>query len=244
MTLLAHAIGQASSPAPEIAGLGGRPLRQVLSADQSLGLWATRWDGPAGPLGREEALAHHSVVAAIAAAGPCLPVRFGSWIPDDAAAAALLGERQAALHAALARVAGRSELAVTLLWLDGSAAPDEVPASSGSAVVAATPGRRFLEARRRDLANTDGRRREAERLAERLTGLFGALGIDQADVRHETCPATEVAVSFAALVPSPTAPAVKDAAIALAGTLEGVRGVVSGPWPPYSFTPELPSGGG
>lgn len=240
MTLLAHAIGQASSPAPAIAGLGGRPLRHVPSADRSLGLWATGWEGPAGPLGREEALAHHGIVAAIAAAGPCLPVRFGSWIPDDAAAAALLGERQAALHAALARVAGRSELAVTLLWLEGPSVPEEAPAPSGPAVGAEAPGRRFLEARRRDLADTDGRRRAAERLADRLIGLFGDLGIDQADVRHETCPATEVAVSFAALVPTDAALAAKRAAIALAGTLEGVRGVVSGPWPPYSFTPELP----
>ena len=38
--------------------------------------------------------------------------------------------------------------------------------------------------------------------------------------------------------------ALKARAMAAVGAIEGVRGVVSGPWPPYSFTEELGGGDG
>ena len=244
MTLLAHAIGPAGSPAPATEGLRGRALRRIAADDPDLGLWATGWDGPPGPLGRDDAFGHHAIVAAIAASGPCLPVRFGSWLADDAAAVELLTARQDVFRAALARVTGRSELAVTLLWRDSPAIPGRgravaAAAVPGTTILADRPGRRFLEDRRRDLAWTEARQASAEALACRLVALFGTLGIDQADVRHETCPTAEVALSLSVLVPSSRADEAKEAASGLAGGLGGVRGVVSGPWPPYSFTTEL-----
>ncbi len=247
MTLLAHAIGSATAPAPATEGLRGQPLRRITAADlPDLGLWATGWKGSSGPLGRDDAFGHHAIVAAIAATGPCLPIRFGSWLADDADAAALLTGRRVALRAALARVTDRSELAVTLLWSEAAVAPGR-----GHAVATAspdamsppgptmTPGRRFLEGRRDDFAVTEGRREQAESLAAGLIQLLEGLGIEPADVRHQTCPTAEVALSLSALVPTATATATKAAAGRLVGGLDGVRGVVSGPWPPYSFTTEI-----
>jgi len=40
------------------------------------------------------------------------------------------------------------------------------------------------------------------------------------------------------------ADALKARATAAVGALDGIRGVVSGPWPPYSFTEELGGGHG
>jgi hypothetical protein len=243
VTLLAHAIGRAMSAEPPSTGLRGRPLRRIAPEGRALGLWATGWDGPPGPLGRDDALGHHAIVAAIAAAGPCLPVRFGSWVANEAAAAALLAGRLDALEAALARVTGRSELAVTLLWQHRRATPDRTPAAappaSGAILAGPGPGRRFLEDRRRDLGEAGTRHAAAEALADRFVSLLGNLGIDQADVRQDICPAAEVALSLSVLVPDARALQVKAAARRLGGALEGVRGVVSGPWPPYSFTAEL-----
>ena len=247
MTLLAHAIATATGStgvsAPPAGGLGGRPLRWIAAADLvDLGLWATGWDGPPGALGRDDALAHHSIVAAIAAAAPCLPVRFGTWLTDDAAAAALLAERQVSLRAALARIAGRSEIAVTLLWRESAVVPGRAhaapaaPSVTSSASGPATPGRMFLEGRRADLVAAEGRQERAEALA---TGLIVGLAADRADVRQETCPTAEVALSLSILVPTVAADAAKATASRLVGGLDGVRGVVSGPWPPYSFTAEL-----
>jgi len=250
VTLLAHAIAPgsgsagstgsssstgAAAPVPPADGLGGRPLRWIAAPELlDLGLWATGWEGQPGPLGRDDAFAHHAIVAAIAATGPCLPVRFGSWLADDAAAAALLADRHLSFQAALARVAGRSEIAVTLVWRESAVVPGRGRAVAGAPTAA--PGRRFLEGRREDIAAAEGRGEQAEALATRL---LEGLGVDRADVRHELCPTAEVALSLSVLVPTAMADAAKDAASRLVGGLDGVRGVVSGPWPPYSFTAEL-----
>lgn len=239
MTFLAHAIGPTVSPTPATAGLRGGTLRRITAPDPALGLWATGWDGPPGPLGREDAFGHHAIVAAIAAVGPCLPVRFGSWLPDEAAAIDLLTGREEAFRAALGRVTGRSELAVTLLWRESPVVAGRGHAVPAPPVGAAGAGRRFLEARRLDQAETEARRSAAEVLAGDIVALLRDLGTPPADIRHETCPTSEVALSLSALIPTAEASGVKDALSRLAGGSAGVRGVVSGPWPPYSFTPDL-----
>lgn len=243
MTLLAHAIALSAgaTPTPPTAptgGLGGRPLHWLPAAD--LGLWATRWEGAPGTLGRDDALAHHAIVAAIAATAPCLPVRFGTWLADATAAAALLTARQVSLRAALIRVAGRSELAVTLLWRESAVAPGRGHASAATAP--GRPGRRFLEDRQAELAAAQARHGHAEAIAADLIGQLGlidGLMAGPADLRHAICPTAEVAVSLAVLIPTPAAVEAKDAVSRLVGVLPGIRGVVSGPWPPYSFTAEL-----
>jgi hypothetical protein len=88
---------------------------------------------------------------------------------------------------------------------------------------------------------TDERRRAADAFAQRLSA---ELAIDQADVRHESCPSAEVALSMSLLAGRDAADALKARATAAAGAIVGVRAVVSGPWPPYSFTEELRSGRG
>lgn len=241
MTLLAHAIGRTVFAAPATAGLQGRTLLRIDAPGLELGLWATGWEGPPGPLGRDDAFDHHAIVAAIAAAGPCLPVRFGSWLSDEAAAVELLTRRKDAFRAGLARVAGRSELALTLLWRDSPAVPGRGHAVAAASAVPADRGvgRRFLEARRLAEAETATRRATAEALASDIVAHLGDLGTPPADVRHEACPTSEVALSLSALIPTADASGVKEAMSRLAGGLAGVRGVVSGPWPPYSFTTDL-----
>ncbi len=88
---------------------------------------------------------------------------------------------------------------------------------------------------------TAERRKAAEAWAERLSVELAA---DQADVRHESCPSAEVALSMSLLARRDEADALKARATAAVGAIEGVRGVVSGPWPPYSFTEELGGGRG
>jgi hypothetical protein len=233
--LLAHAITRRATGGPT-AGLRGRPLEQIAAGE--LGLWATLWDGEP-TLSREDAFAHHDLVAVLCDAGPCLPVRFGTWLDDEAAARRSLEAEQEKFAAAVDRLGDRREVAITLLW-HGSAvmrpgpaspAPAEPPSKDG-------PGRSFLEGRRALHAVTDDRRKVAEALFE---GLRRELAIDQADVRHESCPSTEVALSMSLLARRDEADALKARATAAVAAIEDVRGVVSGPWPPYSFTADLES---
>ena len=224
MTLIAHAI--AAAPRVSLAGEGlrGRPLSWSGAGD--IGLWSTHWD-PADKLDRDDALEHHRLVERICASQPCLPVRFGTAFATDEAARASLASRSAELRAALDRVAGKSELAVTLLWTknSGVSAPRPLEASAG-------PGRRFMEERRARYAARDARKARAGELVE---SLVAELSVERALVWYETCTSDGVAVSLAVLVPSEQAAERKADLERLAGGLSDVIGVVNGPWPPYSF---------
>jgi hypothetical protein len=228
--LLAHAITRRATGGPE-AGIRGRPLEQIAAGE--LGLWATLWDGEP-TLSRDDAFAHHDLVAVLCDAGPCLPVRFGTWLADAEAARRSLESEQDRFAAAVDRLADRREIAITLLWLDAA-----VTEGRGHAV--APSGRAFLERQRAMHAVTDERRRAGDAFAARLAA---DLAVDQADVRHESCPSAEVALSMSVLAARAEADALKVRATVAAAAIDGVRAVVSGPWPPYSFTEELGSGRG
>ncbi|MCA1656152.1 MAG: GvpL/GvpF family gas vesicle protein, partial [Actinobacteria bacterium] len=179
--------------------------------------------------------AHHDLVTALCDAGPCLPVRFGTWLSSEEAARRSVVAGADAFSAAVERLSGRQEIAVTLLW-----PASEVQAGRGHRVGAPT-GRAFLDGKRAIQAVSDERRMVAEGLAVRLSE---ALAAEQEDVRHETCPSAEVALSLSVLAPRGEARALKARATTVVAGLPGVRGVVSGPWPPYSFTAVVGTPGG
>jgi hypothetical protein len=221
VTLLAHAIA-AAPPAPLAhAGLRGRPL--VWSETGGLGLWSTEW-APDLKLERHDALEHHRLVERICAAQPCLPVRFGTAFPTSDAVVASLQTRATGLRAALARVAGKSELALTLLWRE--------PATHEAIASAAGPGRQYLEGRRAEFAAQDDRRTQAEALVERV---ITELSIERQFVWHETCSSDNVAVSLAVLVPTEVAGERKAQVEEIAAQFADVVAVVNGPGPPYTF---------
>ncbi len=90
-------------------------------------------------------------------------------------------------------------------------------------------------------AATAERRAEADAIATRLAW---ELAVEQGDVRHESCPSDEVALAMSVLAKTGEAEALKARAVAVTAALPGLRGVVSGPWPPYSFSEEIGAGGG
>lgn len=227
---LAHVVARTGG-APPAAGLRGLPLRWLDGGD--LGIWATEWSAEP-TLTREDAFAHHDLVGVLCEGAPCLPVRFGTWLADERAAQRSIEAAHERFAAALDRVGDRQEVAVTLLW-------PEAPSREGRGHAVAPSGTAFMERRRAAHAAADERRHEAEALAEQLGS---QLASDQADVRHETCPSDEVALSMSLLARRGEADALKARATALVAGLRGVRGVVSGPWPPYSFTEELGATGG
>lgn len=222
MTLLLHAITQGRVPDPP-AGLRGGALEFISIG--ALGVWASTAPDPAQ---RDDVFDHHRVVEQLCDRRPCLPIRYGTRAEGAQGARELLGPREADLAAALARVGARRELAVTLLWSDSGARPGR----GHDLAPGVTSGRAFLERRRLDHQAADERRRRAEELARALES---GLASDQADVRHAYCPSPEIALSTSVLAPAGEEQALKEAALRVAGGLLGVRAVVSGPWPPYTF---------
>ena len=221
MTLLAHAIAAAPPATLSDDGLRGRPL--AWSETGGLGLWSTEW-APDIKLERPDALEHHRIVERICAAQPCLPVRFGTAFETSDDARASLNKRAAALRAGLERVAGKSELALTLLWRD-DVAPREIESAAG-------PGRQYMEARRAEFAAREARRVRAEALVDRV---IAELAIERQLVWHETCTSDNVAVSLAVLVPTERAAERKAELEQVAAEFPDVIPVLNGPWPPYTF---------
>ena len=230
---LAHAITRRETGVPS-AGLRGLVLRWI--GGDELGVWVTEWSG-APALTKDDAFAHHDLVAVLCAAGPCLPVRFGTWLGSEEAARRSLEDGEARVRAAVDRIGDRQEVAVTLLWREAPATVSPgLAAQAPAAGRSGPPGRSFLDRKRAVHAVGDERRRIAEGLAAQLAG---ALAADQADVRQEACPSAEVALTMSLLARRDEAGALKARATTAVAQLAEVRGVVSGPWPPYSFTEEL-----
>ena len=221
MTLLAHAITAAPPAALSPEGLRGRPLAWS-EAGAGLGLWSTDWT-PDMKLERPDALEHHRLVERICAAQPCLPVRFGTAFANADAARASLDKRAETLHAALARVSGKSELALTLLWRSQAAVTPR-PVTG--------PGRRYMEERRAELGAREAKRARAETMVERIVT---ELAIERPLVWHETCTTANVAVSLAVLVPTERALDRKAELGRIASEFGDVITVLNGPWPPYTF---------
>jgi hypothetical protein len=223
VTLLAHAIAAAPPASFPRDGLRGRPLEWSESAATGLGLWSTEWPSEI-TLERPDALEHHRLVERICGAQPCLPVRFGTAFPSADAARASLESRADALRAALARVAGKSEIALTLLWRRVPEAPVSEPAGG--------PGRQYMEARRAEYTAREAKRTRAESIVERL---LAQLATDRSLVWHEVCTSEGVAVSLAVLVPTELALERKAELSRVAQEFDDVMPVVNGPWPPYTF---------
>jgi hypothetical protein len=222
MTLIGHAIAPAPRAPVPGEGLRGRPLAWAEAA--GLGLWSTDLE-PTVKLERADALEHHRLVERICAAQPCLPVRFGTAFASEDAARASLEKRAEPLRAALDRVAGMRELALTLLWRTTAAPAPPLIEGAG-------PGRLYMEERRARYAADEGRRVRAAEIVDRLVA---ELAVERALVWHEICTSADVAVSLAVLVPSERAVERKMDLERMGAAFPDVVAVVNGPWPPYTF---------
>jgi len=197
--------------APRVAtGAQEEPLR-VLAAAAPLELVC----GAAPPdLSAEALRAHEAAVRRIAGAcEACLPARFGAGAAGEEELVAWARAHAAELEEALRLVRGREQMTVRVL---GSAAPD--PGEGG-------PGTRYLEARRRAQ-----RAPELDPLRSALSQVVRAERVE----RHEE---PGLLASVYHLIDRGAAPRYRE--LVERSSIEGVRLAVSGPWPAWSFAPEL-----
>jgi hypothetical protein len=219
MSLLLHAILAHDVRAPELT---------VVATERLVGV-ASAWDDE--PLGRGDMLAHHEVVARLHDTHEaCLPARFPTRLADADALRQLLLKREQPLLGALERVRGRAELAVTVLW---TALPTVEP------MPATTPGRQYLLARQQALNSADAQRSAAHALAEAIERVVGA---ELVEAQRKVCPTPQIALSLALLVARAAAAGVAQRVTDIEDR-DGVRILVNGPWPPYTFVdPDMKEG--
>jgi len=230
VSLLLHAITPPEAGIRPPEGLRGHPL--VCTQQEGLAAWATAFPDKPEQLTRADLLAHHELVSRLdERLDSMLPARLPTWVSDLDALERLLVARRGALLANLERVRGRTELAITALWVSAEPEPPAFRfAPRGSlAAGAATPGTRYLLQRRQVFAGSDQRRALAQQLADDLERLAAP---DLAEMQRQVCPSQGVALSAALLVARPSAIEVK---ARIGRVAQDVRILVNGPWPPYSF---------
>jgi len=167
------------------------------------------------PLSAEALRAHEAAVRRIAdAAQACLPARFGACAADDAALSAALGEREAELAEALLLVRGREQMT---LRVHGSPKAS-LPAGAG-------PGTRYLEERRQAS--------QIPALGPLRSALSGVVRAERVERHGEP----GLLASVYHLIDRGTSDRYRELVEATA--LDDLRVTLTGPWPAWSFAPEL-----
>jgi len=240
--LYAYGITWSDRPLPdEVAALtDDAPLSRVASGDLALLVSRVHTDelrideDDLSESGRLATLArgHDAVVRAAAGSGPVLPLRFGTVVPDEAAARRLLAEHGDSARTHLRRIGNTREWGVKLVRR-----LEAEPAAVGSRPGDRTgvSGTEYLTRRRRVLERHDAAEAVAEKAADLLQETLRPHVAEA--LRRGGAPGSSLLLDLAFLV-SPDSEA---DFLAAAGELrerlapDGLELEVSGPWPPYSF---------
>jgi hypothetical protein len=179
-------------------------------------------------------LAHNRVNAAALVAATPLPCRFGTRAAAERLAE-YVSANEAALAAALARVRGRVEMSVKLMEKsEVGSQKSEVENEAGNAELAAAgAGTAFLLKKRRELLGEEGARRRAEEAAAWLASGVGELARETAE---RLSPPEAIFVRAAHLVENARVTEYRARLRTLAAERQDLRLLISGPWPPYSFS--------
>ena len=174
---------------------------------------------------------HDAVVRAAATTGPVLPLRFGTVVPDRAAARRLLAEHAGSAAALLRRIGRTREWGVKLLR---RLAPEPV-AAGPRADRAGLTGTEYLARRKQALEQSDAAERAAAQAAETLEETLRPHVTES--LRRGGAAGSSLLLDLALLVTPERETDFLAAAAELREWLapEGLEVEVSGPWPPYSF---------
>ena len=220
-------VPQAAAPPATLRGVRGAAVSLERCGDLAL------WVSHLAPFeaDRSDLLAHHAVVEAACAAGPALPVRFGTSFVDGAALAQALAPRVGALREALQRVGRKREIAITLEWRTPETKTDplaRLPEHAG-------PGRRFMARRAAHWSALESRRARATELEQRLRALLQEEGVERSAVKGRIVPAPRVALSCSVLIEPGRAADIVRRVRETAAEWADVALHLAGPWPPYTF---------
>jgi hypothetical protein len=211
-----YAIVPGSSAPPRARGIGGRGLVRVR---------AGRVAAIAEPMDRpfaaavEPLEAQDRVLRRLAARhAAILPARFGSHTKDEQELRSILRMRGPSLARGLSRVRGAEQMILRLFFSEPLAAPSGVRSRS-------RPGTEYL--RRRSGAHVPA-----------LLAVRAALGRLRM-VRDERLEMQEESLTVFHLIRRGTSRAYAAAIFETVSRESGVAAIVSGPWPPYAFAPEV-----
>ncbi|MER5766274.1 GvpL/GvpF family gas vesicle protein [Streptomyces sp. NPDC001985] len=182
------------------------------------------------------ARAHHTVVSAVAGRCPTVPLPLATLYHDDARAQEELCRESERFHAALRRIAYRSEWGVKVYAsAPGTDEPEPAPAPTRAVPGA---GLAYLNRKRGVQERREWRREQALRLAETVDAELRAFAEASRRLRVETREDREVQVLNATYLIGEHQ--VEEFALLVDTVRERTGGQIelSGPWVPYSFVGE------
>lgn len=228
-------------PAPE----GYEPIEQVAVGDVAAVFCAVqveefqdeslmgdlRWIAP-------RARYHDALVKAVMRDRPVLPVKFGSIFSSRHAIESFLRDRLTTIDEFLGRIAALQEWSVKVY---ATPAKQEEPVGT---VVAASPGRDYLQARSQKLSSRQNVYQQMSRGAQEIRQAFGQMGQSRElpqQAKDVSGRAEPMLLNLALLVRQEEVPALERRAEELSRQYQdqGLQIELSGPWPPYSFCPDM-----
>lgn len=240
--------GETAVP-PHLTGIGGAPVSAV--PWRTLTAAVSHHDLVEFQPTVEHLLGHEAVVEALQKAGPVLPVRFGTVLNDRQAVEKALEERCQTLLADLARVGGKVELGLTVLWeqdnscgnepsegckglesIDGTLGVSGPAPMHSSDQYGSGQGARYLRARVAEHRREAWLRARAEVLARDVDEMLGRHTLER---RFTLVPTSGLAFRATYLLELSSVVAFKEAFEMVRQLHPGLRFLLSGPWPPYSF---------
>ncbi|HET7584455.1 MAG TPA: GvpL/GvpF family gas vesicle protein [Gemmatimonadaceae bacterium] len=195
----------------------------------------------------ERGVAHERVLTWYADRGPVVPLSLFSLHTDDARVRERMAERAGPLAATLQRVAGRREWGIKV-WRDDARLRAQLETQSDALraltaeIRAASEGRRYLLARKRDTLEREEMRRISAAAAREALDVIGAAAEQTATIPippgASGTAARTLVLHAAFLVPQQDYTRFESAVRTL-GAAQAERGFdweFTGPWPPYHFT--------
>ncbi len=218
MSLLVYVIAEAGETLVSGTGLGRRPLRAITEGPVA----AIVSDEPGG---RPEStvgalLEYEQTVQRLMDGRPILPAQFGSVVPDEEAARAMLRGRRDDLLTRLELVRGAVEFGLRARWRTVQTITPEAGSEPASA---------YLQIG----MELQGRAREVARALDSVAELARSS-------RRALLPRPDIPVLDAYLVDRTREQEFVALVEQLNGRLEQAELACSGPWPPYSFSDAAP----
>ncbi len=180
-------------------------------------------------------LGHETVVEALCQVGPALPVRFGTILEGHEAVKRVLESRYDVLLADLERIGNKVELGLMILFEETRGqsellnVPQPPPKLSTSAP---GPGTRYLQSRVSQYQREAAQQHRARLV---LDDLQRTLHPSTCEQRYRTFLEPRLAIRAAYLVEPGRVQEIQQTIDTLRQERPGLRWLISGPWPPYSF---------
>jgi len=232
-----HAItnGTTALP-PDLTGFAGAPLSSLnwhdLCAVTSSFDPATLHD-----FTLEDVLRHHALIEALAAKGPVLPVRFATVFLDETAVRQAVVKHYEALMAELARLGGKIEMGVSVLWNQAWQSDSDAAGISADSVTEVTgPGVFYIKAR---MAKYKQEALAISRARSVARALHNVLRPSALESRYAILPRSWVLLRASYLLERSQVEAFNRAFTLVRDQAPTLRMLPGGPWPPYSFFTQL-----